>query len=168
MTLNANRNYVELVFFGIAHVVVIFFCLFAAGTPIVKCWKQFACTNSAIDFVSGFCLFRIIFAITFVITFVYLFAFCTLIVSFVFLFAFFSLIVLSRAVFAMIHKTITFGSAFIKLGQWMKSFAFRTSFGYNWFRHGLIPYIKSRLEPVSGYNPVSGSLYNNNYYKEVK
>ena len=52
MALMANRNYIEPMFWFIRPMVILF-CLFATGTPIVKCWKQFAVSNSMIDSIFG-------------------------------------------------------------------------------------------------------------------
>ena len=152
MTLRTNRDNIKPMFRFIGPMVILF-CLLAACTPIMMCGEQFSCTNSTTDFVSGLFLFGIVF----IITFACLFAFVGLEISLFDLFVFFGLAILPRAVFAIILQPVT--RAFRKLGQWKDSLAFRTSFCFNWFRHGLIPYIKSCLEPVSGYIPVSGLLY---------
>ena len=168
MTLNANRNNIKPMFWFIRPMVV-FFCLFATGTPIVTCRKQFAVSNSMIDFASGFYLFGIVFVITFVCLFVCLFTFCSLGISLLGLFAFFGLFILPFAVFAINLQTIMAGTVFIKLRQWKDSFAFRTSFGYNWFRHGSFSLSKRLcLEPPESYILSRGLSYYSNSFAGVK
>ena len=163
MTFTTDRNNIKPVDFVISKIMVIMLCLFIAIRTFVCCgFSQKACTNSIIDFVFGFYLFGIVF----IITFMCLLAFCTLAVTFIcldtYLFTFFALgillLVTFMAVFASRLQAVT---AFRKLGQWKNSFAFITSFGYNWFRHGLIPYIKSCLEPPESYILSRGLSYYN-------
>jgi len=183
MAFTTNRNNIELMFWFITKMVMILFCLFATSAPIMTCREQFACTNSAIDFASSFCLFGIVFAIMFVcllaffgliMSFACLFAFVglevLLLVLFVFfglgislsaLFVFFALFILPFTVFAIRLQTITVGMVFMKLGQWKDFLARRTSFCFNGVSHSCFLSKRVWLEPIGSYILPCGSFYYN-------
>ena len=176
MTTFANRNNIEPMLW-LVRPMVILFCLFTTSTPVMTCREQFARFNGITNFGSGFYLFGIVFAITFVSLLTFfsliillsgLFAFFGLVILLLVFFVFFGLVILVRAIFASRLQAVMVGTVFMKLRQWKDLFAFRTSFGYNWFRHFFFLNKKLCLEP-SGSNALPlGSFYYNSIYGEGK
>ena len=64
-----------------------------------------------------------------------------------------------NAMFAHISAPVFSAVIFVKAANRLNLLAFITSFCYNWFRHGLIPYIKSWSEPFGRYALPYGSFY---------
>ena len=176
MTTFANRNNIEPMFRFIRPMVILF-CLLAAGAPIMKCWEQFACMNSVIDFASSLCLFGIVFIITSVSLFTFfgliislsgLFAFFALVILLLVLFVFFGLMILVRAVFASRLQAVTVGAVFMKLRQWKDFLAVRALFCLNGIRHFFFLNKKLCLEPSESYTLSCGSFYYNSICGEGK
>ena len=178
MTSSTNRNYIVPMFWLITKVVMIIYCWFFQAFYTGKSfWRRhFSIKYSSKDYVLGFYFFKIIGTIfscvsacyqsvffcltkTFKISFYSHYTFFALSTTLMYFSTFWTFPKKTLTQFALTLWPIITLWSFVKLRDGFNFLAFRTSFCFNWFRHGLIPYIKSCLEPVSGYIPVSGLLY---------
>ena len=182
MTTFANRNYIELVFFRITHVMMIYLCSNIAIRTIINRGVRYFSSSDSITKILGNIAFMFVF-------FVPLFPMCQKeIFSFFCLHPFYMNLLPMFAIdvfascrpsnFAFIisrNTLFTITSAFrfsyfagIIFRDGLNFLAFRALFCLNWFRHFFFLNKKLCLEPFGSYILPCGSLYYNNSFGGVK
>ena len=178
MTLYANRNNIKPMFFGIAFMMMILFCLRRAILTL-QCVNFGHFTSSCSSTHSTFSFFSIwisqviafmgsdLNSLTFFALFVSFligFEICTFfLIAFLGSFAIFCLLIFFAIFqptnFALIKMAIFTASIYMKVSKRIRIFAFGSSFCYDWLRHGFLLTRKLCLEPIAGYMPAVGSFY---------
>ncbi len=171
MTLTTNRYNIKPIFWRIAFVVMIFLCLPRAvtasqGVEMQQLASNDSVGNSTICFaafrimskisecafqICNFTLFCLVIASSGFL--IYSFAFFALPISLLTNFGFWCFRELLRVItityFAITTSASFFGTVFIKIRKGFNFFALRTSFCFNWFRHGFFLTKKLCLEPIA-------------------
>ena len=159
MTTFTNWNNAKPMFW-IIRPMVIFFCLFAASTPIMTCRNQSAIPDSMINFSSGFYPFWIICTIILVCSLNGLVALIGLFVFVVRLFSFIGFGIILLTNFAGGLESIT--GTVIKFRNRFNLLASPTLFCLNRFRHGCFSNKQLCLGPLGSYILPYGSSYYGN------
>lgn len=181
MTFNTNRNNIKPMFFGVAFVVVVLFCLFRAIMAFQGIGaRQLAIPYSIIDSVSSLIAIGIFCLATLCSKFAYKFTSFALIITSVFSLSVFAMVVfpdgsfvnnlpflalairfliLFFAYFALVAMFIFFAFIFVKFRNGFNFFAIATSFCYDLLRHSFFLTKKLCSGPVLGYIPISGSFH---------
>lgn len=175
MTTFTNRF--DLKWFGIIRMMILL-CLFWAIFTLQSIGvRYFASNDSITNNISSFVTIGIFLPMAITCKIIYYFTCITLLVSIMDNFGFCRIPISFSDNFAIVRFSIlscvfnaTYSAfitiaifrflVFIKLRNWLNFFALGTFFRYDFNNHNQLLYSWLRLEPVSGYVPVSGSFYN--------